>query len=72
MELELPLDRMTLAEKLSAVDRIWEDICRHPEEIPSPEWHGEELRERERLVKEGLLHFSDWEEAKRRIRDSTK
>ncbi|HSB73874.1 MAG TPA: addiction module protein [Candidatus Methylomirabilis sp.] len=72
MELALPLDQMTTAEKLRALEQIWEDLCRTPEEVPSPAWHADVLQDREKRVQEGSTHFLDWAEAKRRIRDSTK
>jgi hypothetical protein len=67
MPATLPLDEMTVAEKLRAMEAIWDDLCRRGETIPSPAWHGEVLAERERLVAEGNATFSDWEEARGRI-----
>ena len=34
----------------------------------SPAWHKDALREAERLVNEGKAKFSNWKEAKQRIR----
>jgi hypothetical protein len=36
--------------------------------MDSPAWHADALLETERLVRQGKAKFSDWEEAKRRIR----
>ena len=72
MELALPLDQMTTAEKLRALEQIWEDLCRTPDEVPSPSWHADVLRDREKRVQEGSLRFVDWAEAKQKIRDLTK
>lgn len=36
--------------------------------VKSPAWHAEELKATEKLVKSGQAKFSDWEEAKIRIR----
>jgi len=72
MELALPLDQMTTAEKLRALERIWEDLCRTPDQIPSPPWHAHVLRDREKRVQEGSSQFVDWAEAKQQIRESTK
>ncbi len=36
--------------------------------VKSPAWHAEELKATEKLVKSGQANFSDWEEAKVRIR----
>ena len=63
MSIELPLSSMTLADKLQAMETLWADISKTPEELPSPAWHGEVLRERRRLVDEGALKFQDWDSA---------
>ena len=72
MELALPLDQMTTAEKLRALEEIWENLCRTPNEVPSPSWHADVLQEREKQVQQGSSRFVDWPEAKQRIRDLTK
>ena len=46
MKLTLPLDKMTTEEKLLALEEIWEDLCRTPDNIPSPAWHVGVLEER--------------------------
>ena len=61
MSIELPLERMTLADKLEAMEMLWADISRRPSDLPSPEWHKEILDERRRLVAAGKLKFHDWD-----------
>jgi hypothetical protein len=72
MELVLPLDEMTLSDKLQAMEQIWDDLCREPENIPSPDWHGDILQAREKRVERGSAQFKDWPEAKEKIRASRK
>ena len=72
MELALPLDQMTTAEKLRALEEIWENLCRTPDDVPSPSWHAGVLRDREKRVQEGSSQFPDWGEARQKIRDSMK
>jgi hypothetical protein len=72
METELPLDKMTTLEKLRTLERIWEDLLRAPEEIPSPSWHEDVLKAREERVREETVRFEDWTEAKKKIRDPEK
>jgi hypothetical protein len=67
MPVTLPLDEMSTAEKLQIMEALWADLSRKPEQVPSPDWHGDVLAERERLIAEGKAKFSDWEEAKERI-----
>lgn len=63
MSIDLPLDKMTLADKLEAMEVLWADISRKPTDLPSPQWHKEILDERRRLVAEGKLQFLDWDTA---------
>ena len=72
MQMQIPLDNMTTLDKLRTIERIWDDLQRKPEDVPSPSWHGDVLREREGRIKEGCSHFSEWTEAKDRIRERTK
>ena len=68
MPITLPLKKMSKNEKLMAMEAIWQDLSQDENAIESPSWHGAVLRETERLVREGKAKFSDWEEAKSRIR----
>lgn len=72
MKLALPLDQMTTAEKLRALEQIWENLCRTPNEVPAPSWHADVLQDREKRIQQGSSQFVDWSEAKQRIRDLTK
>lgn len=49
----LQVERMTVEEKLRAMEEIWENLSRTEENIPVPQWHKDLLDERERLVREG-------------------
>jgi hypothetical protein len=69
MEAALPLDRMTTAEKLRAMEAIWADLTRNADSFESPAWHAEVLREREQRIAEGKETFLDWDEAKRQLRE---
>jgi len=71
MEVQIPLDKMTTLDKLRALEKIWDALQAKPEEVPSPSWHGDVLKAREKRINEGVSQFSDWNEAKRRIRDRT-
>ena len=72
MNFVIPLDEMTTEDKLAAMEQLWEDLCRNPESLPSPAWHGDVLLEREKQVQEGSAKFSAFDEVKDRIRKSTK
>ncbi len=68
----LPLESMTVAEKLEVIDRIMEDFSRNAASMPSPAWHGEELKRREEALKNGTDRFITLEEAEKRIREKTR
>ncbi|MFQ5918048.1 MAG: addiction module protein [Candidatus Binatia bacterium] len=71
MNIPLPLDKMSVSEKLLAIELLWDDLCRSPEDVPSPEWHKAVLAEREKKVLDGGASFCDLDEAKKRIRKAT-
>ena len=68
MPYNLPLNDMTLQEKLAAMESLWEDLARTPEAIESPAWHKEILEERLQRLAEGKTEFIDWETAKEALR----
>ena len=72
MDITLPLDQMTTEEKLRAMEALWADLSRHEEDLPSPAWHEEVLKEREERIKSGQETFIDWETAKQELRDRLK
>ena len=72
MSIAMHLDKMTVSDKLRALEEIWDDLRRTSEDIPSPSWHADVLQARERRIREGKSQFADWTEAKRRIADRTR
>jgi len=68
MPATLPLNEMTVAEKLQAMEALWEDLSRNADALESPEWHRDVLEARERRIASGESRFSDWEQAKADIR----
>lgn len=68
MPVVIPLKKMSRDEKLRAMEALWADLSRNEDRFESPAWHQQALREAERAVKNSKAQFSDWEEAKKRIR----
>ena len=66
--ISLPLKKMSRAEKLIALEAIWEDLSRNEEDFKSPAWHGRELAATERRIKAGKEKFFDLETVKQRLR----
>ena len=69
MNISLPLDKMTSSDKIAVMEKLWEDLCRDPESVPSPTWHKDVLEAREKEIKEGKAKFTSFDQAKERIRD---
>ena len=61
------IHRLKADEKLKLLGLIWDDLASTPDQVPSPAWHGEELKRREERIESGEATFSDWDEAKARI-----
>lgn len=68
MPFNLPLNEMTLREKLAAMESLWEDLARTPEAVESPTWHRDVFDERRQALADGRSRFTDWETAKADIR----
>ncbi len=63
----LPLSEMTQAAKLRVMEELWDDLCRSPEGVPSPAWHGEVLAARAERVAKGEAEFREWPDVKERL-----
>ena len=68
MQLDLLLERMSVEEKILAMESLWDSLRQEPADIESPSWHGEILAQRAAAVKRGEDGFEDWESAKAEIR----
>ena len=69
MSVTLPLNEMSLAEKLQVMEALWEDLSRNSDALDSPAWDETVLEEREKRIAAGEAHFTDWEIAKADIRN---
>jgi hypothetical protein len=65
----LPIETLSLPDKLLLMERLWEHLSRCPSDIVPPEWHGDVLAEREAAVREGRTSFVEWEAARQRLRE---
>lgn len=55
-------------EKLRLMEALWSDLSLVEEELDSPGWHENALRETEARVATGEERQIDWDEAKRLLR----
>ncbi len=67
MPVDLPLNSMTVAEKIQLLEAIWDNLCRVSGDVQSPEWHRGVLEERTRRLQSGQASASPWSEAKARL-----
>lgn len=64
----LSLDKMSIEEKIQAMEALWDDLCRKAGGIASSAWHEEVLAERDAMHRRGDDEFEDWDVAKRNIK----
>lgn len=69
MAINLPLEKMSIEEKIQAMESIWENLCAKADSLSSPPWHEKILNEREQGIKRGDDEFVDWDTAKKNIRN---
>ncbi len=62
------IKQLSHKEKLMAIEAIWSDLLSSPEQVESPGWHQEALKETEARVAAGLEEPIDWEQAKAKLR----
>ena len=53
----IPLDEMTLNDKLTLIERVWDSLSQTGNEFASPDWHSEELQYRQEKVQNGETEF---------------
>jgi len=67
MAINIPINSMSVSEKLEAIELIWGSLAQDPDSVPSPEWHAEELARRTQRIEAGDTTVSDWDEAEKRF-----
>ena len=67
-KIKLPLVEYTIAQKLSLLEDVWNNLAMDEDRLESPAWHEAVLEDRKRAFKIGKIVSSDWVDAKSRIR----
>ena len=62
------IKKLTHKEKLMTMEAIWDDLSATPDQIESPNWHADALKETEARATAGLEEPIDWEVAKKQLR----
>jgi hypothetical protein len=68
MATTLDLGTMTTVEKLRLMEDLWQSLSADGQKLDSPDWHGDVLAERDRLIESGEEKYVDWEIAKKQLR----
>ena len=58
----LEVKKMSLKERLRAMEILWASLIEEECEIESPEWHQDILKQREKKIKDGKAEFISLEE----------
>jgi hypothetical protein len=66
--IELPLKKLSLAQKLDLMEAIWADLSGDEDKFESPQWHESILKERSDILSKDPEIVLDWDEAKSHIR----
>jgi len=69
MKTDLHIEKMTVAEKVDAMEVLWADLSKNLESDILPDWHGRILSERCRSLETGDDEVIDWIDAKKQIRE---
>ena len=64
------IDKMSVAERLQAIEQLWDAICRDAKDFASPDWHREVLAERKLRAERGESRFLTLAQLKSRLRAS--
>ncbi len=51
------IKKMSRAERLAAMEALWDSLVEEESEIGSPEWHRDILAERKRKIESGKAEF---------------
>jgi len=64
------IERMSVTERLRAMDQLWDSLSRHGDEIPSPDWHQDVLADRKARAQRGDAKFLTLDQLRSRLRSS--
>jgi len=62
------IEKMSLPDRLEAMELLWDSISENPEKIDSPDWRREILNKRESKVNSGKAQYLTLSELKDRLK----
>ena len=60
----IEIKKMSMIERLQAMEALWDSLMDEESEIESPQWHRDILEERKRKIENGKSEFISLEELK--------
>lgn len=65
--MNLPISSMSTAEKLAAMEELWDSLQQNPDSVPPPAWHAKVLAERQARIDHAETSFSTLDEVRDRL-----
>ena len=60
----IEIRKMSIVERLQAMEALWDSLLHEESQIESPEWHRDILEERRKKIEKGKAEFISLEELK--------
>jgi len=64
------IDKMSMVERLQAIEQLWDAVCREAKDMASPEWHRDILADRKARAERGEARFLTLAQLRTRLRGS--
>jgi len=64
----IPLESLSLNEKMSLIEMVWDSLSQKSEDFSSPEWHGEVLQQRVEAVERDEAEFYSLDVVRQRLK----
>jgi len=61
------IERMTLAQRMEAMELLWRSLSAEPDRVASPAWHRDVLQQRRAKIESGKAEFLTIAELKKRL-----
>jgi putative addiction module component (TIGR02574 family) len=64
------IEKMSVTQRLQAMDQLWDSLNRSGEQIPSPDWHQDVLADRKARAQRGEAKFLTLAQLRSRLRST--
>jgi hypothetical protein len=65
---ESQIEKMSVAERLQAIEQLWDALCRNTGDMASPDWHRGVLADRKARAESGEAKFLTLAQLRTRLR----